>query len=331
MALQPRKSSRKVNIAVMSASVNEHQRQLQFHLQRPISNFFHKLYQEGTKKVSSDEKGTCEDLLLFQEQLKLVPNWNQRTLSDIVDLLLKWIRNKHFRVIQSIKTVVVGRTMLLVAMGNADSEVDDRVRVDIPDQYSFIHDTLSHVAHELYTYPSLMRRNPRDTEVELRSKNVSINDIIRKAIENTITDKLSSPAVFAYLHNAMNVDSFDGDNSAGVDDDDDDDGDDDDDDVDGSENDDVDVDGGENDDVDVDGGENDVDGDGDENDVDGDDNDDVDVDGENDDENSPNCVDGLDELGFSINTSESTATSPSEPLVVTTAVPAVAKVADTFD
>jgi hypothetical protein len=205
------KNSRKVNIQVLNASVNEHERQLNYHLQRPLSTFFRKLYAESkTHADETKQAGDQEDLILFQKQLQLIPKWNQKTIEQITDLVLGWLRNKSFSLIQSIKTVVVGRTMLMVAMGNANSEVDDRVRVDIPDKYNFIHNVISLIAYELYSYPSLMRINKRDTESESRDKQRSVNDIIKTAIEDTIVDQLSSPAVFAYLNETMNVDHFDG-------------------------------------------------------------------------------------------------------------------------
>jgi hypothetical protein len=201
--------NRKGNIAVLSASVNEHQGQLKWHLQKPIVQFFRKLYNESRGKAESlSRPGPYEDLVVFQSQLKLVPKWNQGTIDEIVTLILSWVRNKHFKVIQSIKTVVVARTMLMVAMGNANSEVSDKVRVDIPDTFSFMHNMLSLIANELFTYPSLFRVHKRDTESELMQKQNSVDKIIAEAIENTIIDQLSSPAVYTYLADSMNTDEF---------------------------------------------------------------------------------------------------------------------------
>jgi hypothetical protein len=174
-----------------------------------VVTFFRKLYQESHDDASDgDRTGPQEDLLIFQKKLKLIPKWNQHTLETVIDLILGWIRNRHFQIIQSIKTVIVARTMLMVAMGNADAEVHDQVRVDIPDKYNFLHKVICMIASELYTYPSLLRRNARDTEIEQRSKQKSMNQLISEAIENTIIDQISSPAVFAYLHQAMNADRF---------------------------------------------------------------------------------------------------------------------------
>lgn len=203
-------SSKKVNISVLSASVNEHQHQLKWHMHRPLVQFFRKLYSEAVEKADQEQdKKPSADLLMFQVQLKLIPKWNQKTLETIVDLIVKWRRNKHFQINQSIKTVVVGRTMLMVAMGNANSEVDDRIRVDIPDHYSFLHSVLSLVAYDLYTYPSLMRINKRETEVDIQQKQDRVQKIIDEAIENAIIDQISSPAVFAYLDEAMDTANFD--------------------------------------------------------------------------------------------------------------------------
>lgn len=217
MSAAPR--SRKVNIAVMTASVGEHQRQMNFHLTRPLITFFQKLYGESADKARETHRaGSEDDLKLFQGQLKLVPKWNQNTIEEVVDLILTWLRNKHFKLMQSVKTVIVGRTMLMVAMGNANSEVDERVRVDIPNKYHFMHNVLSQVAYELFVSPSLVRTNSRDTDMDLRSKTADLRSIIEHAIENTVVDQLSSPAVFRYLDNAMNADSFDGDGVTGVED-----------------------------------------------------------------------------------------------------------------
>lgn len=203
--------SRKVNMGVLSASVSEHERQLRYHLTGPLSRFFAKLYHESLETAkATDKPGPNDDLTLFQRQLKLIPNWNQKTIESVVDLILEWLRNRHFKIAQSIKTVVVGRTMLMVAMGNADGAVDDRVRVDVPDQYTFVHNVLSAAAHELYGFPSLQRINPRDTEIDVRNKQEQTKAIIERAIENTILDQLSSPAVFAYLDQAMRADALDG-------------------------------------------------------------------------------------------------------------------------
>jgi hypothetical protein len=199
----------KVNILTMTASVKEHQNQLQYHLVKPIDSFFKKLFIESSFKAKAiDNSNPNDDLLLFQKQLKLVPNWNQHTLKTIIDLILTWLRNKHFKVTQSIKAVVVGRTMLMVAMGNSSSEIDERVTVDIPDKYQFIHKVLSQTAFELYSYPSLYRINKRDTELDVRDKLAEVNIIIKSAIEDTILDQLSSPAVFAYLDESLNMDEI---------------------------------------------------------------------------------------------------------------------------
>jgi hypothetical protein len=201
--------NRKINIAVLSASVGEHQRQLNFHLQRPLVQFMRKLYEESREAAESGSgSGKHEDLLIFQQQLKLVPKWNQNTLETIIELILGWIRNKHYQITQSIKTVVVARTMLMVAMGNTNGEVSDQVRVDIPDKYRFLHCVISQLAFELYAYPSLLRTTARETEAEKRAKQVSIYSLISDSIENTIIDQLASPAVFEYLDVAMNVDKY---------------------------------------------------------------------------------------------------------------------------
>ena len=210
--------SRKINISVLSASVQEHIKQLKWHLRRPITLFFSKLYNESLEKARATERpGPTDDLQMFQDQLKLIPKWNQQTLETVIDLILGWFRNKHFQIVQSIKTVVVGRTMLMVAMGNNNGEVDERIRVDIPDRYTFIHTILSFAAHDLFGYPSLMRNNAKDTESDARHKQSDIRLIIDDAIDNTIVDQLSSPAVFDYLDQAMSADVFDGDAGQGVD------------------------------------------------------------------------------------------------------------------
>jgi hypothetical protein len=98
--------------------------------------------------------------------------------------------------------------MLMVAMGNSSSEIDERVTVDIPDKYQFIHKVLSQTAFELYSYPSLYRINKRDTELDVRHKLAEVNIIIKSAIEDTILDQLSSPAVFASLDESLNMDEI---------------------------------------------------------------------------------------------------------------------------
>jgi hypothetical protein len=98
--------------------------------------------------------------------------------------------------------------MLMVAMNNANSEVDARVRVDIPNAHTFLHRAIEMVAMNLYEYPSLMRSNSRDTEIEMRSKQQLLSSIIKDAIEDTITDRLSSASVLNYLDSVFQRGKF---------------------------------------------------------------------------------------------------------------------------
>jgi hypothetical protein len=200
----------KVNTMALTASVEEHRRQMCWHLKEPLHRFFSKLYAESLEKAeaASSARAETEDLVLFQQHLKLVPKWNAKTISLIGDLIIRWFDNRNFKLTQSLRALVVGRTMLMVAMTNANSEVDDRVRVDIPNAHTFLHRAIEMVAMDLYNYPSLMRTNNRDTESELRAKQQLLNSIIKDAIEDTITDRLSSPSVINYLDSVFQKGKF---------------------------------------------------------------------------------------------------------------------------
>ena len=201
-------SRKKVNIAVMQASVREHEHQLRFHLQRPIVKFFKNLYTESqTKADNTDRSDDADDLLLFTGQLDLVKDWNKKTTEEIITLLLSWVQNRNFKIAQCIKTVITARTMLLVSMG--DSECGTRVRIEIPDTTTFMHLILMNVATELLDYPALMRSG--SDHVATREQVAVLYDIVRVAIDDTIVDHVSSASVFDYLDRAMAVDSFDAD------------------------------------------------------------------------------------------------------------------------
>jgi hypothetical protein len=200
----------KINTAALTASVEEHRRQMCWHLKEPLHRFFSKLYAESLTKAeaSSLSRTDTEDLVLFQQQLKLVPKWNRKTVTQIGELIMRWFDNRNFQLTQSLRALVVGRTMLMVAMNNANSEVDERVRVDIPNAHTFLHRAIEMVAMNLYEYPSLMRSNSRDTESEVRSKQQLLNSIIKDAIEDTITDRLSSASVLNYLDSMFQKGKF---------------------------------------------------------------------------------------------------------------------------
>ena len=191
--------SRKVNINLLTASVVEHTHQLRYHLRYPITRFFQNLYDEQTDPVE------------FGAKLALVADWNQRTIDDVLGMVIKCIKNTHFKIRLAIKAIITARTMLLVAIGNANAEVADTVRIDIPDPSYFMHTVMSFVADELMVYPTLLASS--ETMFDGRQRKHFLNSIINDAIECTIIDQLSSAAVTGYLDNALDIDRLDRDDT----------------------------------------------------------------------------------------------------------------------
>lgn len=209
-------ASKGLDINVLKVSVDEHENQLKWHLHGPLNKFFRKLYLEGKKKPNADADKKHPDLSTFISNLRLVPDWNQKTINDVVSLVCKWVKNKHFKIEESIKTVIIGRTMLMVAM-SGDGDAANRIRIDIPDKNVFIHSIMSFIASDIHAYPSLMKIHSSDTENDLRQKEETTRKIIVAAIDHTIIEHLACPSVFAYMSSAMSADHFTGGGGAAVD------------------------------------------------------------------------------------------------------------------
>ena len=191
--------TRKLNINLFTASVAEHTHQLRYHMRYPISRFFQNLNEES------------KDVEDFISKLKLVEDWNQRTIDDVLNVVIKCVKNTHFQVKLAIKAIITARTMLLVAIGNANNDVMDTVRIDIPDPLYFMHTIMTFVAAELIIYPTLLTNSV--SLIDGRQRKHFFHAIINDAIEYTIVDQLASAAVTSYLDSALDIDRLDRDDS----------------------------------------------------------------------------------------------------------------------
>ena len=186
-------AKRKVNINLLTASVTEHTNQLRYHMRRPLIRFFRDLH-----KDSNDDEN------VFRAKLALVPDWNQKTINNVVGSIIKWVRNSNFTIKQTIKAIITARTMLLVAIGNTNNDISDLVRVEIPDPEYFMHTVISFVAGELQAFPNLLQLSTSLSDE--RNRQQILKSIINDAIEFTVIDQLSSASVSSYLSNALDVD-----------------------------------------------------------------------------------------------------------------------------
>ena len=205
-------ASKGLDINVLKVSVEEHENQLKWHLHGPLNRFFHKLFLQGKKKPNppkDGEKNNHPDLSTFVDNLRLVPDWNQKTINDVVGLVCKWVKNKHFKIEESIKTVIIGRTMLMVAM-SGDGDAANRIRIDLPDKNAFIHTIMSFIASDIHADPSLMKIHNSDTESDLRQKEETVRTINAAAIDHPNIEHHACPSVFAYMSSAMSADHFTG-------------------------------------------------------------------------------------------------------------------------
>ena len=193
-------AKKKVNINLLTASVAEHTHQLRYHMRHPLVRFFRDLHKDS----NGDEN-------VFRAKLALVPDWNQKTINNVVGSIIKWVRNSNFTIKQTIKAIITARTMLLVAIGNANSDISDLVRVEIPDQECFMHTVISFVADELQAFPNLLQ--PSTSLSDERNRRQIFNAVINDAIEFTVIDQLSSASVSLYLSSALDVDRIERDHS----------------------------------------------------------------------------------------------------------------------
>lgn len=211
-------NSKTLNVAVLGASMNEHQQQIHRNLTPAVVKFFHAVYSEAKKQVDQQlreqhkeqdtEKPRVSDLRILQEKLKGIPRWSQRTVDKVTALVESWVINKRFNLAKVLKTLVVGKTMLLVSVAKNDDGSADRVRVEVPNVDSYVHNVLCLAAENLYAFPSLVKIERGDTESSLDIKNHKLRQIIRQAIDNAILDLLPSDSVNEYLDGAMDAQEF---------------------------------------------------------------------------------------------------------------------------
>lgn len=202
----PKENSRKLNIPVLSASMAEHQQQIHRNLVGPIQKFFLAVY-EDAKKLSVEQKQS--DLRVFQEKLRGIQKWNQRTTEKVVELIQSWIPNKKFNLGKILKTLVVGKTMLLVSVADPHDPNSGKVRVDVPNVEQYVQNVLVLTAEQLYSFPSLIKVDRHDNEQEYDLKTHKLRQIIHSAVDNAILDLLPSESVNTYLEGAMDAQQFD--------------------------------------------------------------------------------------------------------------------------
>lgn len=171
-------NSQTINPAVASASVREATLQIRGHLFQPLTRFFAKLTDE------SKAEGTD-----FTEQVSKIEDWNQRTVREVVDLTLDYISNRGFALDPCIKTVVMGRTMLLTAFGTEST--DSKLSIAIPDKYFFVHSILCNAAEVLKDA----------TQVPTTPGNWTT--LFDNAMEQTFLHAIGSASTYTYMQGAL--------------------------------------------------------------------------------------------------------------------------------
>ncbi len=195
------------NIQILSSSMQEHSAQVHRNLAAPIHRFFYRVFLDAQKEVDSEanKKTRFSDLRLFQEKLRFIPRWSQKTVDQVYERIASWLPNKRFDLGKVLKALVVGRTMLLVSIarqsGNAAAEPS--VKIDVPDAPVFLHNVLCLAAQHIYRFPSLLRIDDADTEEDLDKKTHKVRGTIHQAIDDAILDLLPSESVNNFLEGAM--------------------------------------------------------------------------------------------------------------------------------
>src|SRR6185369_18002913 len=98
------------------------------------------------KPTEGDKKMTVIEHL--RKKLQTVKRWNRKTTDSVCKLVESWLPNSRFDLGKILKAIVVGRTMLLVsAVSNeATASQMSKIRVDVPDAFSYIHEVLIHAS-----------------------------------------------------------------------------------------------------------------------------------------------------------------------------------------
>jgi len=211
--------SRTLKVEVVSAAVSEHSQQIHRNLTTPVMQFFAGLYREAKKEVESPPKSEnngenkaptgLNELQMFQMKLKGIPKWDDKTKERVSQLITSWIPNRRFDLAKVLKTIVVGRTMLLASVaGRGDGDLD-KVRVELPDMTEFIFNTVSLASQQLYRFPSLLRIDPdKPNEADLDLKQTRVRAIVKDSIDHAILDLLPSDSLNSYLESSLHADHY---------------------------------------------------------------------------------------------------------------------------
>lgn len=135
------------------------------------------------------EKNTKEPMVVFQELLETIVDWDEKTVLRKTDLVIK--KSGCSFLDDLITAVFVAHMKVMLTVKNKNQK--DKYRLQVPTSNRFIHQTMIQCAREFWKAPYLFYQN--ETENKIKKTQIQMNlrtaeDIIGESIHTTIRKML---------------------------------------------------------------------------------------------------------------------------------------------